>query len=81
MKKVAPLALDILVRQLYRSGMRYHHIVAVLPNNIFVIISTSMSVYDKCRRTLLACHKILYKKCSVQFLCKIYRYEEKCINN
>ncbi len=69
------------VKALYRSGMLDHHLVAVLRNNIFVIILKVMSFYEKCQRTLFACHKSLYKKCSMQFLCKTYCCEEKCISN
>ncbi len=52
--------------QLYRLSMHRH--VAILPNNIFVIVSKTMSFYEKCRRTLFAYLKILYKKCCIQFL-------------
>ncbi len=68
-------------RALYRSGILNRHLVAVLPNNNFVIISKTMSFYEKCQGTLFACHKILNKKCSTQFLCKIYCYKEKCKSN
>ncbi len=53
------------------------YLVAVSANNIFIIISKIMSFYEKFRRTLFAFHKILYKKCSTQFLCKTSCYGEK----
>ncbi len=68
-------------KTLYRSSMLNLHLVAILPNNIFVIISKTMSFYEKCQKMLFACHKILNKKCSIQFLCKTCCYEEKYISN
>ncbi len=50
-------------KALYRSGMLDRHLVAVLPNNIFVTVSKTRSFYEKCQRTVFvfACHKILHK--------------------
>ncbi len=44
-----------------------HH-VAILPNNIFLIISKTMSSYEKCQRTLFAFHKILYENVHTIFM-------------
>ncbi len=55
------------VRQPYRSGMPDRHLVATLADNIFVNISKTMNFYLKCHRILFACHKILYKICSLQY--------------
>ncbi len=52
------------------------HLVTVLPMNIFVIITKTMSFYEKCQSVLFARHKISHKKCSIQFLRKMYCYGE-----
>ncbi len=41
--------------ELYRLCTLDCHLVAVLPNNIFVIISKTMGFYEKCQRTFILC--------------------------
>ncbi len=43
----------IQLEHLYRSGMLERYFIAFLPNNIFVIILTTMSFYEKVREHYL----------------------------